>query len=99
MTEFWKHYANHGVTDRLFHYRDGTQREIDLVDEDSPVRLLVEIKSGQTPSAEWGETLKRISAVFPDASRPCVIYGGKTKQTRSGVEYVPWSCINDELFR
>ena len=98
MTEFWKHYANCGVTDRLFHYRDGAQREIDLLDECSPRRLLVEIKSGQTPSAEWGETLKRISAEIPGTSRLCVVYGGRLSQVRSGVEYVPWSRIGGELF-
>lgn len=98
MTEFWKHYANGGVTDRLFHYRDGSQREIDLLDECSPRRLLVEIKSGQTPSAEWGETLKRISAAIPGTSRLCVVYGGRLSQVRSGVEYVPWSRIGGELF-
>ena len=98
MTEFWKHYANGGVTDRLFHYRDGAQREIDLLDECSPRRLLVEIKSGQTPSAEWGETLKRISAAIPGTSRLCVVYGGRLSQVRSGVEYVPWSHIGGELF-
>ena len=98
MTEFWKHYANGGVTDRLFHYRDGAQREIDLLDECSPRRLLVEIKSGQTPSAEWGETLKRISAEIPGTSRLCVVYGGRLSQVRSGVEYVPWSRIGGELF-
>ena len=98
MTEFWKHYANGGVTDRLFHYRDGAQREIDLLDECSPRRLLVEIKSGQTPSAEWGETLKRISAEIPGTYRLCVVYGGRLSQVRSGVEYVPWSRIGGELF-
>ena len=98
MTEFWKHYANGGVTGRLFHYRDGAQREIDLLDECSPRRLLVEIKSGQTPSAEWGETLKRISAEIPGTSRLCVVYGGRLSQVRSGVEYVPWSRIGGELF-
>lgn len=98
MTEFWKHYANCGVTDRLFHYRDGAQREIDLVDECGSSRLLVEIKSGQTPNAEWGETLKRISAALPGESRLCVIYGGRSSQMRSGVEYVSWSRIGDGPF-
>lgn len=99
MTEFWKQCTNRGITDRLFHYRDGTQREIDLVDESGPVRLLVEIKSGQTPNTEWGETLKRISAMFPGTSRLCVVYGGKAEQMRSGIDYVPWFRIGDELFR
>ncbi len=98
MTEFWKHYANCGVTDGLFHYRDGAQREIDLVDECGSSRLLVEIKSGQTPNAEWGETLKRISAALPGESRLCVIYGGRSSQMRSGVEYVSWSRIGDGPF-
>ena len=98
MTEFWKHYANCGVTDRLFHYRDGAQREIDLVDECGSSRLLVEIKSGQTPNAEWGETLKRISAALPGESRLCVIYGGRSSQMRSGVEYVSWSRIGNGPF-
>ncbi len=98
VTEFWKHYANCGVTDRLFHYRDGAQREIDLVDECGSSRLLVEIKSGQTPNAEWGETLKRISAALPGESRLCVIYGGRSSQMRSGVEYVSWSRIGDGPF-
>lgn len=91
MTEFWKHYANRGLTDRLFHYRDGAQREIDLVDEGRPGKLLVEIKSGQTPNGEWGETLRRISAIVSDSPRLCVVYGGKAEQVRSGVRYVPWA--------
>ena len=98
MTEFWKHYANHGVGDSLFHYRDGAQREIDLVDEGRATRLLVEIKSGQTPNAEWSETLHRLSSLFPDSSQLCVVYGGKAEQTRSGVQYIPWSQLGKKLF-
>jgi hypothetical protein len=95
VTEFWKHYANRGVADRLSHYRDGAQREIDLVDEGQTGNLLVEIKSGQTPNSEWGATLKRISAAFPDTSRLCVVYGGTNEQVRSGVRFVPWRNIGD----
>lgn len=97
MTEFWKHYANRGMADRIWHYRDGGQREIDLVNEGSAGRMLVEIKSGQTPHAEWGETLKRISAVFPDALQLYVVYGGTSDQIRGGVRFVPWRSI-DSLF-
>ena len=97
MTEFWKHYANRGVVDRLSHYRDGAQREIDLVDEGRSGNLLVEIKSGQTPNLEWGETLRRISDMFPNASQLCVVYGGAKEQLRSGVRFVPWRNIGSLL--
>ena len=95
MTEFWKHYANRGVVDRLCHYRDGAQREIDLVDEGPAVNLLVEVKSGQTPNPEWGEVLKCISAVFTNAPQLCVVYGGAKEQVRSGVRFISWRNIRN----
>ena len=95
MTEFWKHYANRGVVDRLCHYRDGAQREIDLVDEGPAGNLLVEIKSGQTPNPEWGEVLRCISAVFTNAPQLCVVYGGVKEQVRSGVRFISWRNIRN----
>lgn len=96
MTEFWKHHANLGLPFHLSHYRDGAQREIDLVDEDSGRMMLAEIKSGQTPNGEWAEKLKSLAAMFPGSPDLSVVYGGDMRQTRSGVRFVPWTAI-DEL--
>ena len=59
--------------------------------------MLVEIKSGQTPNAEWGETLRRISTIFPDSPQLCVVYGEAKEQVRSGVLFVPWRDIGNML--
>ncbi len=70
--------------------RDGQQREIDLVEDRSGGAKLIEIKSGETPSGDWGASLRRIASVFPGSPDLRIVYGGDSRQTRGGVEFLPW---------
>lgn len=88
--EAWKRACNLALPDTLFHYRDGQQREIDLVEDRSGGARLIEIKSGETPSGDWGASLRRIASVFPGSPDLRIVYGGDSRQIRSGVEFLPW---------
>lgn len=94
--EFWKRACNLALPDTLFHYRDGQQREVDLVDDRAGNATLVEIKSGETPSGDWASALRRIAAVFPGGTALRVVYGGDVRQVRDDVEYLPWRTFCDE---
>ena len=90
VSEAWKRRCSFGLPDDLFHYRDGSGREIDLVADTPDASELVEIKSGETPSSDWANSLRAVSAAFPGTPTLSVVYGGDERQDRSGVRFLPW---------
>lgn len=79
-----------GLPDDLFHYRDGSGAEIDLVEDSATSPSLVEIKSGQTPSADWTGVLRRLAPLFPGTPSLRIVYGGDERQDRTGAQFLPW---------
>lgn len=97
--EVLKRNAHEGASDRLFHYREVTGLEVDLVVERGLEVDLIEAKSGATLAGDFTAGVTRLAAEVAraDASRSVsgwVVYGGDTAQVRGGVRCVPWREID-----
>lgn len=70
-----------GRRPRLYFYRERSRLEIDLVVEKGPDLVLVEIKSGQTPSGAYFSAFDRLEQTLAGRETPriagrVVVYGG-----------------------
>ncbi len=98
-SELMKQAAHQGVPHRLFHYRDATGVEVDLVSETTPAVILAEVKSGATVASDFTAAVERLAAAVAGgkAKRTVisrVIYGGSMAQSRGVTEIVPWQRIH-----
>jgi len=86
-------YAN-GEIPPFYYWRDQSGLEIDLIIERGEKLMPVEIKSGQTMTADFFKGLTRWLALAGDvADHPSLIYGGVGKQQRSGIGVYGWRSI------
>jgi len=98
VSELLKARYNSGEVSNLYFWRDRTGHEVDLL-VDLGTRLSpLEIKSGQTINRDYFKGLdfwQRLAA--ESAGQPWLIYGGDSKQIRSGVNILPWNEIDAGL--
>lgn len=91
VAETAKAYLHHRRTPPIYFWRDSTGHEIDLLIEEAGDLYPVEIKSGQTVSAEMLHGLRWWTDL---AGRPStcamLIHGGGERQTRQGISVRPW---------
>lgn len=97
ISEIAKHRINAGERGGLSFYRDQHKVEADLLVETPEGVRVVEVKSGQTVTADLLAPAKRIAETLGEvaAREPLVVYGGDAAQTRSDVRVVPWHAIAD----
>ena len=88
--EFLKRRANVAGHWNINYYRDSNRNEIDLVIDHAGVVDLCEVKSGETFSSDWANTMVRLSAQFGSDVSRTVIYGGDESQSRSEFELKSW---------
>ena len=88
--EFLKRRANVAGHWNINYYRDSNRNEIDLVIDHAGVVDLCEVKSGETFSSDWTNTMVRLSAQFGSDVSRTVIYGGDESQSRSEFELKSW---------
>jgi predicted AAA+ superfamily ATPase len=98
VAEVFKSHASRGLTPSLSHLRQTRGLEVDLlVDRGFDLRG-VECKSGATVSSDALEGLvgleSALGAVKP-VGRGVLVYGGRDRQRRSGVDVVPWSEVSE----
>ena len=90
--EFVKHAEHRGERARLHFWRDSNGQEVDLLVENGmpPDALgLLEIKAGQTFSADWLASLRRVAATLGEkVQRQMLVFGGAEHYMREGVEVV-----------
>ena len=95
INEFVKNCTNQGVEINLFYWRDKTGHEIDLIIDEYPELLPIEIKSGETINTEFFKNLifwMRISGL----SKAQLLYGGNQSQKySSGIEVKNWRFLNN----
>jgi len=99
--EIVKARMNAGIRGGLSFYRDHKGHEVDLVVESADGLRIVEIKSGATVASDWFKDLKLFSKLSPNANRdtaiePYVIYGGKSRHSRSLATVLPWADLHRE---
>lgn len=81
VVEFLKSSYNRGELPNIFYYRDKSQREVDVVQEDGLKLDCFEIKSGKSFRSEWHDNLKYLQSLMPDSvNRTAVIYDGSQEQ-------------------
>ena len=94
VAELDKAYAHHRLESPLFFWRDRTGHEVDLLIEEAGELFPVEIKSGQTATADMLAGLAWWNAL---AARPAesatLVYGGAEAYTRSSVAVRPWFSV------
>jgi uncharacterized protein len=99
--EAYKAQANRGGEPTLYHLREDRGAEIDLVLEAVDHLLLAEAKSGATVTSDALKVLDAVSSRITQAgeSRPVqrrLVYGGDSTYTRSGVDVVSWSNVQEQ---
>lgn len=98
-SEILKQAAHRGERATLWHYRDATGLEVDLVAESPPEVVLTEAKSGATVASDFTESVERLAAGLRArtpgrAVTTRVVYGGATGQSRGTTEVIPWHAMD-----
>lgn len=95
VSEIFKAQVHRGMEADLFHYRETRGLEIDLLMDGAGALDVVEIKSGETISADFFKNLGRFSDRMSETEhgrepRCHVIYGGDVSQRRSQARVLSW---------
>jgi len=89
--ELLKGRFNRGLPSNLFFWRDNTGNEVDVIVDQGLTLVPVEIKSGQTITADYFTGLRKwLAWATVEAGHPYLIYGGDESQERTDGEVVPW---------
>ena len=89
VVEALKFRLNQGRDAQLSFYRDSTGNEVDLLYPLGPDVLPIEIKAGQTVSADYFKGLKTFERFRGHlAAGAVVVYGGQETQHRTGITVV-----------
>ena len=91
VSELIKAYEHAGREPRLFHWRDATGHEVDVIIDTGSMLLPVEIKSGMTVTKDTLKALKWWMNLEGNANfSGIVVHGGIDHQRRSGISVLPW---------
>jgi len=89
--ELLKGRYNRALPSNLFFWRDNTGNEVDVLVDQGLTLTPIEIKSGQTISADFFKGLDKWRAwAGAEVGKPYLVYGGDTGQIRQGAHVVPW---------
>ncbi|MEX0873340.1 MAG: ATP-binding protein [Actinomycetota bacterium] len=92
-SEIYKARAHAGERPGIYHYREVTGLEIDVLAETSRGLAAVEAKSGATVGGDFFRNLERFSSISPDA-RLAMVYGGDERMRRRDVDVLGWRDIH-----
>jgi hypothetical protein len=83
----------------VYFYRDQHGVEADLLIEHADELTVLEVKAGQTATADLLSPAQRIGETLATVkkTRVMAVYGGDRAQERSGVRLVPWSQLDASL--
>ncbi|MDD2898527.1 MAG: ATP-binding protein [Desulfuromonadaceae bacterium] len=92
VAELLKTRFNSGLPSNLYFWRDNTGNEVDVLIDKGLILEPVEIKSGQTVTADSFAGLRKFSTLAgKTAGRAKLLYGGNERQERLDVDVLPWS--------
>jgi len=98
-SEIYKYFVHSGQRPRLFHYRDNTRLEVDLLIDRGTSIALVESKSAATVPQDFLTPLGKLQQVIKSADSNLLVelrlvYGGDVAQKRTGgARVIPWRLI------
>ena len=98
VSEIIKQRFNCGEGNGVYFFRDKAGLECDALVQGRKSWKIVEVKAGQTISADWAASSRKITELFAKTKQEMssvVVYGGNEKQERNGVTYLPWHAIQD----
>ena len=98
VTEVLKARLHRGIAGGLSFFRDRRGLEVDLLVELAEELVAVETKSGQTVAPDFAAGLEAFAALMSGRRRPPVrrvlVFGGESRQQRTGLTVLPWSAIH-----
>ena len=90
-----KHRMNAGKDGGVFFYRDSNQNEVDLLLKEEGEISAFEIKSSQTYSPSFEDSLKKLSGwIHTPIRRKSVVYAGEFENTAGDIEVVNYRHLN-----
>jgi hypothetical protein len=96
MGELLKGRYNRSLPSNLFFWRDNIGNEVDVIVDQGLKLMPIEIKPGQTISADYLSGLRKwLSWAGTEAGKPSLIYGGDERQERREAEIVPWREVTE----
>jgi len=94
VSEWVKRQYNAGQVAELYFWRDSAGHEVDLLIPHGNRFMPVEIKSGSTFSNDWTAALRKLSALFGEATlQPGIVYGGEGRYERDGCNVAGWQAL------
>ena len=97
VAEALKHRFNRGNRGNLSFFRDSKGLECDLLYPAGPGFAAFEAKSGATIGSDYFRSLHRVAEVVPDITSKTVVYGGRTRQSRSDSEVITLADLGGAL--
>jgi len=97
VSDFMKFFANKGVDQDIFFWRDQQGTEADIITMEGNNVSLYEIKSAQTVSTDIFAKLEKIQNSIPQKSNLNLIYGGEDKQSRTKGNVISWKSLFEHL--
>jgi predicted AAA+ superfamily ATPase len=90
-SELTKCFVHRGLEAPLFHWRDATGHEIDILIDLGSRQIPIEVKAGKTVASDALDTLRWWSNLPSNPNTGGVlVYGGEEGRMRSGVAIRPW---------
>lgn len=97
VSEFMKFFANKGIDQDMFFWRDQQGTEADIVIVEGNKARLYEIKSAQTIAADAFTKLETIRKVISQKVSLNLVYGGDDTQSRTRGNVIGWKSIFEHL--
>lgn len=97
-TEILKYCMNHGIWDSLYFFRDSNANEVDFLIEHGHAADAVEVKSGETISADSFKGLIHFSGNYDACRKLFLIYGGADERVQRGAQILCWKSAARSLF-
>lgn len=95
VSELLKQRFNAGRSSDLFFWRDHVGQEIDIVIDTAAGLVALEVKSGSTFAADWGDAMEKWGKLAEKAGQtvlqPTLVYGGAAGFERQGLRVWSWA--------
>ncbi len=92
VSELLKDRFNMGEQDNLYHWRDKTGNEVDVLMDKAGKLTALELKAGETISSDFFKGLQYFSSISKKPVQQWLVYGGKQEQKRSsGIVVKSWN--------
>ena len=101
--ELTKYQVHRGMMPDLYHWREATGTEVDLVHEVAAATTAIEVKGGMTVVPEYTRSLdtflrsRQAAAPRPAQVNGVLVYGGDQALSLSGTRVLPWFRIHEAL--